>query len=76
MIQRLCKNYGNRIYEIYDTLMHDFLMGLLKSYDRKKMISCMNIIEEWIKSQKSNSIVVDIDDEDQEEVKGVENNGN
>lgn len=45
--------------------MNNYLIFMFKSYDRKKISSAVNILEEWLKNFKIGSIEEDKDDEEE-----------
>lgn len=62
-IQRIAKNYPNKIMAIYESIFNDYLRKLIKNVDKKKVINGLKIIEEWLKNYKQSSLIQDDDEE-------------
>jgi len=77
VLQRIAKNYPQHLLDSYDTFdFNAYLTPLLGASDRKRVASALKILEEWVKSYKSESLVSGEaggeagNESDDEEVKG------
>lgn len=58
ILQRIAKNYPHHLLEKYDQVgFNAYLNRLLSTSDRKRVIASLKIVEEWVKSYKSETLI-------------------